>query len=124
MIPFKRILLNPTILRIFYVSCILSTICATQSIYFPELLYGDSLVLRWNSNDEDDLAGYKVHYGTDSTHYEWVKDLKKVTECDLSELSLYENIPYEMALTAYDEYGNESDFSDPLFLTLDDARNI
>ena len=54
-------------------------------------------------------------------HYPSVANLGNVTECDLSDLSLYENIPYEMALTAYDIYGNESDFSDPLYLTLDDG---
>ena len=79
------------------------------------------MVLRWQSNNEDDLAGYNIYCDTSQTNYPSAVNLGNVTECDLSDLSLYENIPYEMALTAYDRYGNESDFSDPLYLTLDDG---
>ena len=122
MIPFKRIFSRSMIIKIFYISLILLTICATQSIYFPELIYGNSLILRWNSNDEDDLAGYKVYYGTESKQeYAWVEDLGNVTQCDLWNLSLDENESYIIALTAYDIYGNESDFSDPLLLIVDDG---
>jgi hypothetical protein len=98
------------IYRIFYTSLILFTVCGTQSIYSPEFLYGDSLVLRWNINGEDDLAGYNIYCGTAQTDYDLIVNLGNVTECALSDLSLYENAPYVMALTAYDINGNESFF--------------
>ena len=94
MIPFKSTLPRSIFYEFFSVSCILFTIFVTQSLVFPEILYGDSLMLRWNRNDEMDLAGYKVHYGTEPTAYEWVTDVGDTTEYDLSELSLSENIPY------------------------------
>ena len=121
MLPFKNKFPRPKFYKFLYASLILFTICTTHSLYLPELLYGDSLILRWDVNDEADLAGYNIYCDTSQTNYPSAVNLGNVTECDLSDLSLYENIPYEMALTAYDRYGNESDFSDPLYLTLDDG---
>ncbi len=108
------------IYRIFFALLILFTLSVTQSIYSPELLYGDSLVLRWNTNDEEDLDGYNIYCTGPEEDYDSIDNLGNVTECDLGKLSLYENVPYALALTAYDIYGNESDPSDQLFLTLDD----
>lgn len=121
MFPFKTKFPRSKFYKFLYASFILFTICATQSIFFPAFLYGDSLILRWNDNDEADLAGYNIYCDTSQAAYPSVVNLGDVTECDLNDLSLYENIPYEMALTAYDIYGNESDPSDPLYLTLDDG---
>lgn len=108
------------IYRIFFALLVLFTLSVTQSIYSPELLYGDSLVLRWNTNDEEDLDGYNIYCTGPEEDYDSIDNLGNVTECDLGKLSLYENVPYALALTAYDIYGNESDPSDQLFLTLDD----
>jgi hypothetical protein len=77
-------------------------------------------VLRWNLNDEDDLGGYNIYFTGPEEEYDSIVNLGDVTECDLGKLPLYENVPYAIALTAYDVYGNESDFSDQLHLTLDD----
>ena len=109
------------IYKIFFTLLVLFTLCVTQSIYSPELLYGDSLVLRWNTNDEEDLGGYNIYCTGPEAGYDSIANLGNVTECDLGRISLHENVPYAMALTAYDVYGNESDFSDQLHLTLDDG---
>jgi hypothetical protein len=90
-------------------------------MYSPELVYGDPLVVRWEINTEKDLAGYNAYFGSSFTGYDLVVNLGNVTECDLGKLSLYEDVPYVMALTAYDFFGNESDFSTPLYFTLDDG---
>ena len=108
------------IYKILFTFLVLFTVCVTQSIYSPELLYGDSLVLRWNINDEEDLGGYNIYCTGPEADFDSIDALGNVTECDLGKLSLYENVPYALALTAYDIYGNESDFSDQLHLTLDD----
>jgi hypothetical protein len=106
--------------RYFFALIVLFTLWVTQSIYSPELLYGDSLVLRWNINDEEDLGGYNIYCTGPEADYDSNKNLGSVTECDLGTLSLQENVPFSLALTAYDIYGNESDFSEQLHLTLDD----
>ncbi len=108
------------IYKFFFALLIFFTLSVTQSIYSPELLYGDSLVLRWNTNDEEDLDGYNIYCTGPEEDYDSIDNLGNVTECDLGKLSLSENVPYALALTAYDIYGNESDPSDQLFLTLDD----
>jgi hypothetical protein len=109
------------IYKIFFTLFVLFALCVTQSIYSPELLYGDSLVLRWNTNDENDLGGYNIYCTGPEADYDANTNLGNVTECDLGRISLHENVPYALALTAYDIYGNESDFSDQLHLTLDDG---
>ena len=32
----------------------------------PMVAYGAAVTLAWDANTEDDLAGYKIHYGTTS----------------------------------------------------------
>jgi len=69
-----------------------------------------SLKLIWDANTEDDLAGYKVYYGTSSGNYEQPIDVGNVTEYELKGLN--EGITYYIALTAYDTSNNESEKSD------------
>ena len=66
------------------------------------------------------MGGYNIYCTGPETDYDLNDNLGNVTECDLGKLSLYENTPYFLALTAYDIYGNESAFSDQLQITLDD----
>jgi len=61
MVPFKTKFPNCMTYKIFYTSLVLFIVCVTQSIYSPELIYGASLVLQWQSNEEDDLAGYTIY---------------------------------------------------------------
>jgi hypothetical protein len=76
---------------------------------FPVHLAASTLTLAWNSNAEDDLAGYKVYCGTRSRNYDHVVDVGTVTYCTLS--GLEPETRYYFALTAYDTSRNESDYS-------------
>jgi hypothetical protein len=67
------------------------------------------LDLAWDSNSEPDLAGYIVYYGTSSGNYTDWTDVGRATSVRITGLSA--NRKYFVALTAYDVYGNESDFS-------------
>jgi hypothetical protein len=58
---------------------------------------------------ENDLAGYKVYYGTQSEEYDFVIDVGDVTHYTVT--GLEPETLYYLALTAYDTSWNESDFS-------------
>ncbi len=78
------------------------------------------LNLAWDANTEPDLAGYRVYYGTASREYVDPIDVGNTTTYRVD--SLLEGVMYYIAVTAYDMYGNESDFSDELFSdTADDG---
>ncbi len=84
----------------------------TVSIFFaivtPEASAADA-TLAWNPNQESDLAGYKIHYGTASYAYQNVLDIgKKVTH---TLTGLEEGKTYYFALTAYNSSGLSSGFS-------------
>ncbi len=120
MVPFESKFRHCMIFKIFCTPLVLFIVCITQSIYSPEPIYAASLVLQWQSNEEDDLGGYTIYCASSQPDHDLIVDLGNVTECELTDLALYENVAYGIALTAYDLSGNESDFSDPLYVTLDD----
>jgi len=80
--------------------------------------YANNLIVRWASNRETDIAGYKVYYDTDSGYpYAHVIDVGNVLSATVSGLGLGS---YHVAVTAYDAQadgqddwtdGNESWFS-------------
>jgi len=76
------------------------------SVSSAEAAYLD---LAWNLNQEPDLAGYRVYYGTSSREYINSVDVGNTTAYRMS--GLLDGVTYYIALTAYDMVGNESDFS-------------
>jgi hypothetical protein len=77
---------------------------------------GGVILLGWDSNTEEDLAGYRIHYGTRPRAYEQSIDIGMGTrEGNLTIYSLTGLIPgqiYCFAVTAYDTANNESDLSE------------
>jgi VCBS repeat-containing protein len=67
------------------------------------------VTLAWYPNTDSDLAGYKVYYGTSSGNYGFHYDAGNSTSYKVSNLQA--GSTYYFAATAYDVYGNESDFS-------------
>jgi hypothetical protein len=66
--------------------------------------------LEWDPNPpEDEVAGYVVYYGKASESYKWSVDVGNATICTLTGLT--PDATYYFAVTAYDEFDNESDFS-------------
>jgi hypothetical protein len=74
------------------------------------ICYGTSINLVWEANLEEDLAGYKIYYGTSPGNYGPPTDTGNTTEFELSGLN--EGTTYYIALTAYDTFHNESEKSD------------
>ena len=62
--------------------------------------------LSWSANNENDLAGYRLQYGTASGVYNYTVDVGKVTSYAVQGLD--SNTTYYFALKAYDYSGNVS----------------
>mgnify|MGYP006299498725 CR=1 FL=1 len=75
-------------------------------------LDGKKIHVSWNPNDETDLEGYKVHYGTTSKNYQTTVDVSNATSYSTPELQ--NGVTYFLAVTAYDTANNQSDFSDEI----------
>ena len=82
----------------------------------------------WTPNQETNLAGYKIHYGTLSGEYDHVVDVgNPVIQGDTVQATvggLTDGTPYYFAATAYDRYGFESDYSEEVVWTSPSANNI
>ena len=66
------------------------------------------VTLAWNGNGDPDLAGYKIYYGTASKTYDKSIKVGNVTSFTVTNLTANK---YYFALTAYDQAGNESGYS-------------
>jgi len=67
------------------------------------------VTLIWDPNTEPDTAGYRIYYGLLSDQYSISIDAGNQTSYTLSNLG--DGKTYYFAATAYDQYGDESDFS-------------
>jgi len=80
---------------------------------------GSSLMLGWTApetNEDgsplDDLAGYRLYYGRASREYGYAVGVNKdYTEAEIDGL---EDGTWYVAVTAYDYFGNESDYSNEI----------
>ena len=84
---------------LFYFGLVWGTACGQEG----------SLTVKWDPNTESDLAGYRIYYGEASGSYSRQIDVGNVTEYRITHL--IEGKTYYIALTAYDYWNNESDFS-------------
>lgn len=75
----------------------------------PHHCLGASFTLAWDPNQEPDLAGYKLYYGTSSGSYQQSVDVGNLTQYSLS--GLQNGVTYYFAVTAYDTEGYESGYS-------------
>lgn len=81
----------------------------------------NSLMLTWaapttnvDGSPLNDLAGYRLYYGTQPGNYSNVLNVGDFTSAQLSDLG---SGTWYLAVTAYDTYGNESDFSNEIHHT-------
>ncbi len=82
---------------------------ATAALSLPLAAAGATFTLQWDPNTEPDLTGYKLYYGTASRTYSSNIDVGNVTTYQLS--SLQDGVTYFFAVTARDQDGNESTYS-------------
>ena len=75
-----------------------------------------AVTLAWDSNEEIDVAGYRVYYGTKSGRYTAMISVGNKTSCTVTNLE--PGRTYYFAATAYDYSGNESGFSQEIPYTV------
>jgi fibronectin type 3 domain-containing protein len=70
-----------------------------------------SVTLAWDPSDpNEDVAGYKIYFGTESQNYTTVIDVRDATMKSVT--TLKKGMVYYFAATAYNSYGAESSFSE------------
>jgi len=86
-----------------------------------------SVSLEWSPNTDPSVAGYNVYYGAASRAYTNVVDVGTSPTTEVG--GLVEGGTYYFAVTAYDDFGDESDYSVetvyivPGYLTLTPGTN-
>lgn len=78
-------------------------------IQFAQLAHAYGVSISWLRNSENDVAGYKVYYGTTHRNYQHYIDVGPFTTAVID--SLRGGATYYFAVTAYDNLGNESAYS-------------
>jgi hypothetical protein len=79
---------------------------------FPQIAHPvqpAQVTLAWDANNEPQLAGYKVYHGFVSKSYQLGTNVGNLTSFTFT--GVEPGRTYYFAATAYDNYGNESDFS-------------
>ncbi len=79
------------------------------TILYAQLAHASTVNISWLSNSDNDLAGYRVYYGTGTRNYQHYIDVGALTNAAIDGLS--EGVTYYFAVTAYDASGNESAYS-------------
>lgn len=96
-----------------------------QKTFILPALFGfliPSVVVTWNPNNENDLAGYKVYWGIQSRRYDNFVNSGLDTCYTLNDLLPGNN--YYFAVAAYDSSGNESQFSDEVSIYIEGDNNL
>jgi hypothetical protein len=99
--PFSHLLIS------YFMAVVVSALLLFS--YHPKV-YSAQMTLAWDPNTEPDLGGYKVYYGPSSGTYVVPLNVGDVTNYTLTGLT--EGQVYYAAVTACDQSGNESAYSD------------
>jgi hypothetical protein len=81
----------------------------------PMAFAGD-LTVAWDRVDSPDATGYKLYYGPAPGFYESVIDVGDITVFTVTDLTPGQ---YYFAVTSYDVYGKESEFSEEVSTTIE-----
>jgi hypothetical protein len=85
------------------------TLLVTASFLCPMTVHSAQLSLAWDANGESDIAGYSVYYGLSSGSYSSKVDVGNQTSYTID--GLQGGLTCYFAVTAYDNSGNESGYS-------------
>ena len=77
--------------------------------FIPVSAYAANITLAWDANQESDLKGYILYYGTSSRSYTNNIDVGNKTQHTVSDLQ--SGVTYYFAVTAYNNANLESDYS-------------
>lgn len=110
--------------RIILLVAILLIILLGYEFYYKKSDAFGSASISWNQGGEPDLAGYKIYYGIlprtgncpNDSNYSDNVDVGNVVSYTFDKLE--NNKTYYFSVSAYDESGNESCFSDEVKKTI------
>jgi fibronectin type 3 domain-containing protein len=74
------------------------------------------VTLTWDASMDPDVGGYKVYYGTVSRDYDVSLDMGIWTSCTIASLEHGET--YYFAVTAYNNEGSESGYSNEVSIEI------
>lgn len=83
---------------------------------FATGVFSSQSTLMWDRCLDPEVIGYRLYYGNSSRDYFPAVEVGNETTCTVSEL--VEGVPYFFAVTAYDHYGNESEYSEEVSQTI------
>jgi len=83
---------------------------------FTQFAYASGVIISWVENSVSDVAGYKVYYGTASHNY--TSDVNAGTSTSVAIDGLTPGVTYYFAVTAYDNSGNQSAYSQEVQATI------
>lgn len=96
---------------------IIAAILTISSILAYSLMPIKKTILSWDAPTTNmdgtpltDLMGYKIYCGNTTGNYTIIRDVSNVTQYLLTNLFTAGGV-YYCAVTAYDSFGNESDYS-------------
>jgi len=90
------------------------TVPPNQPIITGHTIDGLKITIFWQANNEADLVGYRVYYGTSSGTYQNEMDVRNSTSYTTPDLTV--DINYYFAVKAYDTNNNESAYSNEYFV--------
>lgn len=104
---FPGVVLSRTFFRLFQLSLFVGS--ALLLVQLPVLASQD-VTLTWNPSADSSVVGYKLYFGVESGNYTTWVDVGNVTQ---AKVALPDgSSTFYFAATAYDELGNESDYSE------------
>lgn len=89
-------------------------------VVFAGFAHAAEVTLEWDPNTEADLAGYKIHCGTASGHYDHHIDVGNVTQYTVTGLAAG---TYFFSATAYNTSGIESAYSNEITTEIGNVAN-
>jgi hypothetical protein len=92
-----------------FVYCLTFMVIGLYCVAVTESLAATAIVV-WSRSPSSDVAGYVVYYGAQSRQYDYEEDCGDVLECEL--FSLDDQTTYYIAVRAYNQWGQLSDYSD------------
>jgi len=82
----------------------------------------NSLLISWTPSVASDLAGYRVYMQAgEGDPFQIGEDVVTGASLEYVLIAAYDGVPLTFSYTAYDQAGNESDFSPPASITVDNV---
>ncbi len=94
-----------------------SVLAAILSLSMSAPAFASGVTLQWNPNTESDVAGYKVYFSPESLPLEGMTPLDVSNQTSATIDGLDPNVSYKFAVTAYNDAGIESPFSNSVTIT-------